>query len=307
VAAALCLRHPDTPAIGSCARCGASYCGACSVAALAAERVYCSPECRDVDARTGTTLGVDDRALAAGYNRPIGLGWKLFLRSIPVVAGHVWPVAVAMALVLWLGGSSALEAIGESQMSGLLVLANWMLFAYGAALTGVVLTQAHTGFDSGNPYLWALRRFIPWAVTWGVVSIIVLSGMLLFFIPGIVLGTRLFWADEFALVLSRSPGRAIRQSWELTRGHGWQIFGFQFVVGFVEYLVLIPVVILTVLVHQGALSTGFSENPLVQTVESTVLILLAFLAYGAAHAPELTYFYGLRATQTGTANEGEDS
>ncbi len=300
MAAATCLRHPGSAAAGTCARCGASFCPACAVAALAAERVYCSAECRDLDAGIGVTLGVDDSVLAAGFTRPIGLGWKLFKASIPLVVQHLWPVALAMSVVLWLGGSSVMDALDADRrpiMPALLLPLGWALFAYGAALTGVLLTQAHTGFVPGNPYLWTLRRFIPWGITWLLVAAVVFSGMLLLIIPGMILGIRLFWADEFALVLAQSPGRAIRESWQLTRGHGWQIFGFQFVVGFVEYLVLIPAVIATVLVHQGALSTGLSDHPLVQAIESTIVFLIAFLAYGAAHAPELTYFYGLRAVR----------
>lgn len=295
--AATCLRHPGLPAEGSCARCGATYCGTCRVDALALEEVYCSTECRDLETGVGRESGADGSGLAEGAGRPIGAGLSLWRTSFTTVAVHLLPVAFAMALLLWIGGSSIGRALQDDSlgMPSQFTIAGWALFAYGGALTAVLMTQVHTGFVAGNAYLWTLRRMLPWAITWLIVGVLVLCGALLFLIPGLVLGIRLFWADEFALVLRSGPLESLRASWQLTRGRAWQVFGFQFVLGFVEYLILIPGFVLGLVIHMAVQASGLEAYPAVQVLVSTAVFLIAFLTYAAAHAPEVTYFYGIRA------------
>ena len=304
MSAATCLRHPGLPAEGRCARCGAVFCSSCRVAVLAAERAYCSAECRDLEVAFGRDPTADASDLARGAERPIRIGWSLTLRSLPAVAKHLSPIAFAMALLLWYGNGTIGDAFDEN---GVLPphfsLASWALFAYGAALTGVLLTREHTGFAPGNPYLWTLSRFVPWVITWLLTAIVVVFGMLFFIIPGLMLGIRLFWADEFALVLESGPARSIRESWRLTRGHAWQIFGFQFLLGFAEYLILVPGFLAGLAIYQVVRASGLDAYPAVQVVVSTAVFLIAFLTYSAAHAPEVSYFYGLRAVQPEAASD----
>ncbi len=298
MSAAICLKHPGLPAEGRCARCGAVFCSNCRVAVLASERAYCSTECRDLEAGLGLNPTVDSSDLARGAERPVRMGWSLTLRSVPAIAMHVSPIALVMALLLWYGNATIADAFEENGvLASHLSLASWALFAYGAALSGVLLTREHTGFAPGNPYLWTLSRFVPWVITWLLTAVVVVFGMLLFIIPGLMLGIRLFWADEFALVLDSGPARSIRESWRLTRGHAWRIFSFQFLLGFAEYLILVPGFLAGLAIHAAARASGLDAYPAAEVVVSTAVFLIAFLTYSAAHAPEVVYFYGLRAVQ----------
>lgn len=296
--AAGCLRHPGLPTEGRCARCGAGFCGTCRVEALAAEQVFCSRECRDLEGGVGRDLPADTSELARGVERPIRMGWSLTLRSLPELTANLLPLAIALAVLLWygdvkIGAAFANDEVVPSHLS----LAGWALFGFGAALSGVLLTRAHTGFSPGNPYLWTLRRFVPWALTWAIAGAAVLFGTLLLVIPGLWLGIRLFWADEFVLVLESGPLAALRESWSLTRGHGWRIFSFQFVLGLVEYLIVVPGLLAAAAIHSAVSASGFADHPLVEVSVSTVIFLIAFVTYAAAHASEVIYFYGLRAVR----------
>ena len=295
-----CLRHPGLPSEGNCARCGAPFCANCRVEALALEQVYCSAECRDLEAGVGRPLGADTSGLAEGASRPLRTGAALWAASFTTLATHLLPVAFGLALLLWLGGSALEQALDESHgMTSGFTLAGWALFGYGGALTAVLMTQVHTEFVEGNAYLWTFRRFLPWAITWLIVGALVFAGLLLLILPGLVLGIRLFWADEFALVLRAGPVESVRSSWRLTRGRTWQVFGFQFVLGCLEYLILIPGFLIGIAIHMTAQESGLGAYPAVQVVVSTAVFLIAFLTYAAAHAAEVTYFYGIRAQNQG--------
>jgi hypothetical protein len=298
MSAATCLRHPGLPAADRCPRCGAPFCAGCGVVSLGAERTYCSEDCRDLEAGIGRALPASASDLARGAESPIRLGWALAFRSFPTVLAHLLPVALGMALLLWYGGATIAEVFEDNAaLPSHLGLAGWALFGYGAALTAVLLSREHTSFAPGNPYLWTLRRFAPWALTWLLIGVIVLFGFVLLIIPGILLGIRLFWADEYALVLESGPVRSIRDSWNLTRGRGWRIFSFQFLLGLAEYLIVLPGVALIAGIHVAAGATGFGSHAAVQIVASTAIFAVAFLTYATVHGPEVTYFYGLRAVE----------
>lgn len=274
------------------------------MAVLATEQAYCSAECRDLEAGFGRDPAAAASDLARGAEQPIRIGWSLALRSLPAVARHLAPLAFVMALLLWYGNATITDAFEENGvLPPHLSLAGGALFAYGAALTGVLLTREHTGFAPGNPYLWTLSRFLPWVVTWLLVAVVVMFGLLFFIIPGLMLGIRLFWADEFALVLDSGPARSIGESWRLTRGHAWRIFSFQFLLGFAEYLILVPGFLAGVAIHAAVRASGLDAYPAVQVAVSTAVFLIAFLTYSAAHAPEVVYFYGLRAVQPEPASD----
>jgi hypothetical protein len=159
-----------------------------------------------------------------------------------------------------------------------------------------MLSCAHTGIPRGSPWAQVASRFLPWTITWILFSAGLFLGTLLLIIPGIIAGIRLFWADEFALVHGHGPISALRESMELTRGLTGSVFKFQMVLGvlgFAAYLVLIPLVLEFIGVDAvaGALPSGL----LTTVMFTTFLSVLGVNAYASLHAPEIVYFYGLRA------------
>jgi hypothetical protein len=165
--------------------------------------------------------------------------------------------------------------------------------ALAAAAVAVILSNAHTGIPKGSPWSQIASRFLPWAITWILFSAGLILGTLLLIIPGIIAGIRLFWADEFALVHGHGPISALRKSMELTRGLTGSVFKFQLVLGFAEYLVLIPLVL--GFIGVGAVADSLPSGLLTTVMFSTFLSVLGVNAYASLHAPEIVYFYGLRA------------
>jgi uncharacterized membrane protein len=77
-----------------------------------------------------------------------------------------------------------------------------------------------------------------------LVFAIVGIGLVLLIVPGIVFGCRLSFVPYLVMDRGLDPVAAIEKSWNMTRGHGWRIFGgfllaiLLFCVGFV--LLIIP-------------------------------------------------------------------
>jgi uncharacterized membrane protein len=58
-----------------------------------------------------------------------------------------------------------------------------------------------------------------------LVFAIVGLGFVFLIIPGIILACRLAFVSYLVMDKNMDPVAAVEKSWEMTRGHGWQIFG----------------------------------------------------------------------------------
>ncbi len=117
-------------------------------------------------------------------------------------------------------------------------------------------------------------------------------GFFVFIVPAIVLGTRLFWADEFALV-HRTTGtiEALKESRRLTQGKFRAILRFQLLLSFTQSFV----VLLLASLLFGLLPVFESgQSRLLKVVRTSLALFFSFLTYGALHAPALVYFHGMR-------------
>ena len=286
-----CARHPHLEAVGWCASCQRPACVRCLVEHRGAERIFCSETCRDSWVPYGgESEPLADEKVVIGEGRPIVTGARLWKRAVGKIALYNAPLAVLAGLVDFLDDP---EGTAEA-WSSLASIVLGVICLSGVALTGVILSQVHTGLIRDDPYLHTLKRIVPWSLAIGVTFL----GIIAFFtippsiaprVPRVLVLLsfsfipRLFWADEFALVHGMSPWRALKESWALTGGQVGGFLGFQFVLG----LAMIPVLIVGSLVP--TLFMSFALIPILpMALETETLLLL----YAASHAGEISYFYG---------------
>jgi len=293
-----CANHPDRSAVGACGYCGKPVCQLCSMEFVATEQTFCSVHCRDALPLGDGQEPASNATLEAGLKKPIRGGWALWARSSGRIAKQVSPIAVVVAVMLTYMNWSVERPTLAPSGSTILILSFLIICcaAFSVALVGVILSARHAGLVEGTHYNVTARRLIPWMVTWALMIGITTAGYIALIIPGIYLGLRFFWADEFALIHNKSPIAALRASWDLTRGQAGTVFMFQFILGWAQYVVLIPVIILTV-----GLSVGFEALGWATEAFSGVIIFILFLVglvtYGAMHGPEIVQFYGMRAAK----------
>jgi len=310
---ALCAIHPGTQAVALCDLCSKPLCEACRHEDVSTDAVFCSASCLTAHrAASGGLPGITHAKLLEGYKRPIINGWKLWLRSFPALALHVAPLAVLAGVVY----QRILEPVeGEASEAfrvadvGLLV-GLLMVLVFGVALVQVVLSQQYTRLVRGNAVQWTLRRFVFWAATGILIIIVTLLGYIALIVPGVILSLRLFWADEFALVHEHGPIRALKESWRLTKGEAGNVFVFQFLAGLAAYVPLL-------LLGLAFVALGLVLNVLVLNVmrggvsgmrvaEGALLSFIILSFYSVLHAPEIVYFYGMRAARAmPVASEGK--
>jgi hypothetical protein len=257
---------------------------------VALEEVFCSQLCRSQRSDTRTApLQTNEATLLEGYDAPIRTGWRLWFRSIPSLTLRLAPVGLLASLILF-----QIEVVSENLFGPLLLLL-LLTGAFGIALIQAGMAREYTGMVTGNLYLWTLKRFAPWLLTEVIVLGAATLGTLAFVVPGIIVGLRWFWADEFALVHGMGPIRSTKESWELTRGESGAIFLFQTLAGLAAYGVFFIGVVVFVVLATGFEAVGVPETT---PLQGALVIILAYLGYAGVHAPEVAYFYGMRAARS---------
>ena len=242
-----------------------------------------------------TPTGIE-RALVAGLKWPTVKGWWLWIRCLGVASRYLIPLAVVLAVILWRFFSPP-QAEEPPLAEDLLLLGGLLLVGgFGAALSGVVLSQKHTGLVRGNAIAWTLRRFPAVVATWVLMMLAVIVGYIALVLPGIVLSVRLFWADELALMHERGPIQALRESWDLTRNAGGRVLVFQFLHGLAQYVILLPGMLLVFFLAAKVSQPVGPDDGLPFIALLGVTLVLCFV-YGAAHAGEIVQFYGMRAAR----------
>jgi hypothetical protein len=301
--ALLCANHPEQSAVARCDQCGKPFCGDCRVEDVAADEVYCSDSCHigRANAKFGAKL-TSERVFLEDSVHPIRSGWRLWARSLGPICMNSAMLATLIGLAAWaLGPAAPSGASNESDYSLSAAAVLLTVGAIGMALMQVLMSQRYTGLVKGDRYIWTLRSFLRWLATSALTLVISYAGLLVLIIPGIYVGLRLFWADEFALIHGVNPIRALKESWRLTSDSAGAIFAFQFLVGLALYVVFLAG--LAVVTAGRTLIEALAGAPLPDALSLAVVAFVFFVGYAAAHAPEVVRFYGMRAEQARSSGQ----
>lgn len=106
-----------------------------------------------------------------------------------------------------------------------------------------------------------------------IVSALIIIGIVMLIIPGIIVACRLAFVPYLVMDKDLEPMKAVEKSWELTRGHGWQIFGMailSFFIAIAGLIVMIFGVLISIIwihsafasFYQALLNEKDEENPI---------------------------------------------
>lgn len=80
-----------------------------------------------------------------------------------------------------------------------------------------------------------LANLIVWAL--------VFLGLMMLIIPGIIVACRLAFVSYLVMDKNMEPMKAVEKSWQMTRGHGWKVFGIAILSFFIAIAGLIAFVV----------------------------------------------------------------
>jgi len=106
-----------------------------------------------------------------------------------------------------------------------------------------------------------------------IVTALTIIGFFMLIIPGIIVACRLVFVPYLVMDKDMDAMKAVEKSWELTRGHGWQIFGMAILSFFIAIagliVMFVGVLISIVWIHaafasfyQAVLNEKDEENPI---------------------------------------------
>ncbi len=173
------------------------------------------------------------------------------LKAVALYIGVLSALGVAIELAFGGGEASAATAVGFLQLCLFLaaIVAQYLLIE-------AMLKQ--TGLFSAD----TTRRYLPFLGQSILLSLGIVLGLILLIIPGLLLAAR--WSLASPLLVGEHKGavEAIRESWELTRGH-------------TAALLVAALVLLLIMVAAVALAAGASQ------IDETLGIVLTEMAANA--------------------------
>jgi hypothetical protein len=178
------------------------------------------------DATTATTttrLAESDFQVGRVLNRTSKVLSRNFLTFFIVTAVAYLPTALMT--------KSPPEAAAISWQDVALPIAGFLLLMVLSVLAQAVVLYGAFQDMRGQPVSLAesvqvgLRRFFP--VVWMAIAmtVLVMIGFALLLVPGLILLTMWFVGTPVCVVEQRGPLASLGRSQQLTKGHGWKIFG----------------------------------------------------------------------------------
>jgi uncharacterized membrane protein len=108
----------------------------------------------------------------------------------------------------------------------------WLFLAI--IISGIFQGYARYNFDTDSGFVMA-----PWIIF----AVIIGIGIFALIIPGIVLACRLAFVSYLVMDKGLDPIQAVEESWRMTRGYGWTIFGLGFLSIFIAIAGLLCLIV----------------------------------------------------------------
>lgn len=131
----------------------------------------------------------------------------------------------------------------------------------------------------------ALKLLLPLILLGFLQTLAVMGGIILLIVPGIIFALAFSLSGSVMVVERKGVIESMKRSWELTKGYRGGIFGYQFLIGLINYgfsllFGLISKTVLSSLVNSGSFFLAtlptIIESSLITPVSSCIFILIYF-------------------------------
>jgi hypothetical protein len=169
------------------------------------------------------------------------------------------------------------------------------MIATGAVTYGVFQQLRGQNPSIGKSVAVGLTRLVPALLVSLVVFIAVGLGTVALFIPGVILSCMLFVAVPASVIESAGVAESLKRSQQLTDGYKWGIFGTLFLLGILQFVVM--------MVIQGA-TIGMRASSIGEVQHYMIFMTLFLVVSGSLQAVVgAVAYHDLRVAKEGVATE----
>jgi hypothetical protein len=150
--------------------------------------------------------------------------------------------------------------MGGDFLIGMLLLAFSSCALLTVSLSHIKLAHDHDEVEFDELFSSFGRNFFTLFILYFIIIIALFFSFMLFIIPGIYVGIKLFIAPAVSIIEEKNPFEAIGRSWDLVQGHWWFTFATYLVMNiissFMSYVLIIPFSIIIGFVSASGADSG---------------------------------------------------
>lgn len=192
--------------------------------------------------------------------------------------------AVLLYVLIWIPGNLVINyvdtfLVSDTQPFRSFQVSSWVQTLWGNLATGGILhllcQQIYGRTETlGSAVNAALSHWVRLWVASFLTGIMTILGLLLFIVPGFIVIARTAFANVAAVDGKMAGSSAVQESWDVTKRHGWQIFGYMLLLGM---LTVAPVMIFSAVGSLIPFVDHWAVNAVLGTVfELPMIYMMAF-------------------------------
>jgi uncharacterized membrane protein len=193
-----------------------------------------------------------------GIGNVIEVTFSLFAKNAWFITKLVFVIFAPFEIFKALSVNEQNQSLQVAVGSGLLWLVCKALIAPSLIFSMMTVMQTGTTPTLTEAYRWGLGRLPKFSRSVVMMWFLEGIGFLLLIIPGIILSIAFELVYPMASLENRTPTEILKRSYNLTKGHRWNIFGSLFIIGLILGLINIPAGIVTA----GLMGAGVQLWPL---------------------------------------------
>jgi uncharacterized membrane protein len=183
----------------------------------------------------------------------LGSTIKIFTKNFWLISKLVFVIFAPLEIVKALSVDQA-DTTWQTTIGAMIL---WLICnaLIAPSLIYALVTQMRTGVAPSlhESYRWGLSRLVPYSVCIILAWILQMLGYVLLIIPGIILAMAFVPVYPMAALESGSPVEILKRSYNLTKGHRWNIFAASLVLGLLCGLASLPITAISaVLILNGS-------------------------------------------------------
>ena len=210
-------------------------------------------------------------------------GWRYMLSRLDMVGA-----LAAVLVVMGVGGAvlstraASLSVAMSLVMSVVVIAASVFYLLLLIAIVRIVTQSGTEALKLKEALHWSKSHFFGFFWVGILSALVVFGGTLLFVIPGIIVSIYVYFTQYVYVTEGTRGMAAILRSVQLSTGYWWALFWRSLVIGFLSFVVMIPVLVIQKIAENMTAPGSYTmllTQAFEQAVSAGLVVLIMFAAY----------------------------